>query len=196
MDIRILVYNFAPLKSKEVKVDRIKDFVIPFSGLAFGYHQYELNADDKFFEALEFSEVKKGVVQVSIELEKQERFLVLDFNIEGNVTVPCDRCLDDLDCSISGQNKLIVKFGDEAGEESEDVIIIPRTDYQIDVSHLVYEYIILMLPAQRMHQEDEDGNLMCDPEVLARLEKPSVNEDDERGSDPRWDALKGLNFED
>ncbi|MBI9035192.1 MAG: DUF177 domain-containing protein [Bacteroidales bacterium] len=177
-------------------VNHLKDFKIQFSGLPFGYHQYQLDADDKFFEAIEYSEVKKGTVKVDIELEKQERFLILNFDIDGTVIVPCDRCLDDLECEVSGQNRLIVKFGDEAGEESEDVVIIPRTDHQFDVSHLVYEYIILMLSPQRMHQEDENGNLVCDPEILARLRNENIQQDQDQGSDPRWDSLKGLKFED
>ncbi len=45
-----------------------------------------------------------------------------------------------------------------------------------------------------MHEDDENGNSTCDPQVLAKLEELSQKEE-EKESDPRWDALKNLKLD-
>ena len=94
-------------------MDYLKQFVIPYSGLALGNHQFEFILGDKFFESIEYSEIKHGQLLAVINLEKQERMLVFDFDINGIVRVECDRCLDDLEIEVSDTERLIVKFGEE-----------------------------------------------------------------------------------
>ena len=113
--------------------------------------------------------------------------LVFDFVINGSINVICDRCLDNFDFLIDKQERLIVKFGEEFGEENDDIIIIPETEHQIDISSNLYEYIILMLPIKKTHPEDENGNTMCNPEIIKKLNELSKPE-----PDSRWDSLKGL----
>jgi uncharacterized metal-binding protein YceD (DUF177 family) len=81
-----------------------------------------------------------------------------------------------------------MKFGAEPGEESEDVIILAEKEYKVDISHYIYEFLTLHLPAKRVHGEDKDGHSLCNSDVIRILEEHS----DEQGSDPRWDALKKL----
>lgn len=170
----------------------MKQFMISFSGLSLGKHDYEFEVGDAFFESLEFSEIRKGNVHVDMTLEKTTVMLLLNFSIKGEVTVTCDRCADEFEMPVSGENRLIVKFGSVPMEETEDIIVIPEGEHEIDVSQFIYEYIILALPLQRIHPDDEEGNSLCDPEVLKKLEEISVRQQSEE-TDPRWDALKGLN---
>jgi uncharacterized protein len=168
----------------------MKEFLISFSGLSLGKHEYEFEIKDKFFESLEYSEIKKGNVHLDMTLEKHSVMLILNFSFKGEVTVMCDRCADDFEIPVEGENRLIVKFGPEPGEESEDIIVIGEGEHEIDISQYIYEYITLALPLQRIHGDDENGVSLCDPEVLKKLEEISVKH--EQGTDPRWDALKGL----
>lgn len=169
----------------------MKQFMISFSGLSLGKHDYEFEVENAFFESLEFSEIKKGNVHVDMTLEKHTVMLVLNFSFSGDVTVTCDRCADEFEIPVSGDNRLIIKFGSTPMEESEDIIVISEGEHEIDVSQFIYEYIILALPLQRIHPDDEEGNSLCDPEVLKKLEEISVKQSS--GTDPRWDALRGLN---
>jgi len=169
-------------------VDYRNDFVIPFSGLNIGNHQFVFKIDDKFFDNFEYSEIKKGNVNVVLELEKQEQMLILDFDIEGTLHVMCDRCLDSYDQPIAGQERLIVKFGEQPEEESDEIVIIPVGQYQFDVSQYIYEYINLLLPYRLVHPEDENGKSLCDPEVIKKLEELSVK----KSTDSKWDILKNI----
>jgi uncharacterized metal-binding protein YceD (DUF177 family) len=169
----------------------LKEFIISFSGLSLGNHDFEFDIDEKFFACFEDSEVRVGQVKVLITMEKQERMLVFDFSINGHVEVMCDRCSGEFNQPINGNEVLIFKFGDAYFEESEDVVVIPRGEHQVDVSTFIYEFINLLLPYQRVHPDDKEGNPGCDAEVLKKLEELSPK----GHHDNRWDALEGLQFD-
>jgi len=162
----------------------LKEFVIPFVGLKEGIHDYAFDIDAEFFESFEYSEVEQGEIHVDVSMEKQERMLIFNFSIRGKVELPCDRCLSALDLSVEGNERLIVKFGQEWMEESEEILVIPETDSHIDISSFIYEYIMLLLPYKRVHPEGEG---LCDQTIMDKLEQHVSSE-----TDPRWEALKNL----
>lgn len=162
----------------------LKEFVIPFVGLKEGVHDYEFEIGKSFFESFEYSEIEQGSVHAEVSMEKKERMLIFNFRLSGEVQLPCDRCLSPLEMPIEGADRLIVKFGSEYEEESEEILIIPETDSMIDISSFIYEYIMLKLPIQRVHPESENR---CDQTVVEMLDQQVQVE-----TDPRWDALKDL----
>lgn len=162
----------------------LKEYVIPFVGLKEGDHDYAFDIDASFFDSFDNSEIIKADVHVGIKLEKKERMLIFDFNIRGNMLIPCDRCLAELLVAVNGNDRLIVKFGEEWLEESDEVLVIPEKESHIDLSNFIYEYIMLKLPIQRVHPEGEG---LCDPDVIGKL-----HEHKEEDIDPRWEALKQL----
>jgi uncharacterized metal-binding protein YceD (DUF177 family) len=128
-----------------------------------------------------------------VTLEKEDGMLKLDFTIQATVTLPCDRCLEEMEMYVEGYNELIVKFGEGEEEESEDVIVLPVKAHEIDVSQYIYEYITMLIPLRNVHPDDENGNSTCDPEALKELEKYEHHEHEQKPQDPRWDVLKNIN---
>jgi len=169
-------------------MDYLKQFVIPFGGLKPGTHQYSFEIDDLFFEKFEHSEIKKGKVTVEITIEREEKMLILNFNINGKVEVPCDRCYETFLLPFGGRERLIVKFGESFHEEDEEVLIIPTGETQIDVSPFIYEFVHLLIPVRRVHPEDENGISLCDPDIIKRIDE----REESSGPDPRWEVLKKL----
>ncbi|MBU1014406.1 MAG: DUF177 domain-containing protein [Bacteroidetes bacterium] len=167
----------------------LKDFIIPFEGLGIGNHEFVFDVNQLFFEEIAYSEFKNGAVRVKLDLEKQDNMLILLFNISGVVKVLCDRCAEEFNYPIQGDQQLLVQFGDQFVEESEDLIIIPRGDYEINLAPYIYEYICLLLPIQRIHPDDKSGKSMCNAEMLKKLNELSFNI---KQDDPRWDVLKKL----
>jgi uncharacterized protein len=165
----------------------LKQFVIPYTGLKQEEHRFEYTINELFFEELEYSEIKKGRFDVELVLQKTSNMMTLDFNISGWIFVPCDRCLDDFKMPLETSQKLFVKFGDETHEETDEILVLSRSQQDFDVSQFIYEYIILAIPSVRVHPDGE-----CDPEIEKKLEelKPKNDEND---IDPRWDILRNLN---
>ena len=165
----------------------LRHFIIPFSGLKVGNYTFTFEIEDKFFEHFEYSEIKKGKLHIDCHLDKQARMMVLYFDITGTVRVPCDRCAEEFDQLIEGKQKLIVKFGVDHTEESEDILVITDKEHELDVSQYLYEYIHLLLPIKKVHGTDENGNSLCDPEVIRY-----IKEVEDHPVDPRWEILQKL----
>ena len=91
---------------------------------------------------------------------------------------------------IKGDLTVYFVFGDEESED-ENLIVIPRESYEIDVQQSMYEMIMLALPARSAHKKNE-----CNEEMVQLLQKYTSNQDSkekEENIDPRWEALKNLN---
>jgi uncharacterized protein len=167
----------------------MKQFVIPFSGLKAGNYQYSFDIEREFFDHFEFEEINEGRINVVVDLERKQRMLLFQFSLSGTLRVACDRCLDEFDMPVEGEERLIVKFGDESLEEADDIVIIREEDHQIDLGQYIYEYIKLLIPIKKVHPEDADGNSLCNPEFMKYISH-SLEEEDK--TDPRWDALRKL----
>ncbi|MDA3892952.1 MAG: DUF177 domain-containing protein [Salinivirgaceae bacterium] len=168
------------------------NYKIPFRGLINGKHQYNYSIDEKFFESFSESEIKKGEITVEVELIKRSTGVESLFDIKGAVTVPCDRCLDDMSCPIECEGKIFFEFGQETEEVSDELVMVgPEVDY-LELDVYIYEYINLSLPIQKIHNDDEDENSLCNAEMLAKLNSMTANNDDDKIDDPRWDNLRDL----
>jgi len=163
-------------------------FKISYTGLKIGTHQFDFKITKEFFNSIEYSELHDGNIDFRLNLHKQERLIELDFEFSGYVNVQCGRCLTNYDQEISGKEKLFVKFGEDDKEENETVIVLSEKEHQLDITHYIYEFIILSLPYKCVHPEDEEGNSLCNPEMIERIEVHAKPE----STDPRWDALKKL----
>ncbi|HEX8516326.1 MAG TPA: DUF177 domain-containing protein [Bacteroidia bacterium] len=176
-----------------------KEYKIQFVGLAAGKHEYDYKVTDKFFEDLDYSELKNGNIRVDLSLLKQSTMMSLDFRISGTVKVACDLCTEDFDLPISGEYQLIVKVGgSDSSVDDDDIITVAANEHELDLSQYIYEYIILSLPIKRVHPDNEHGESSCDPEMIEKMQKyltDNPGADDEGGdekTDPRWDGLKGI----
>lgn len=179
------------LKSEKTAMGKLSEYRIPFRGLSDGVHRFDFEIGDAFFKELDSSEIEHGQLNVVLELDRQPRLLTLRFELEGTIGLPCDRCLGTLSYPVRDAQTLFIRIGHEAGEQSDNVVVIPENEYQVDVSQYIYEFIVLALPMKRVHPDDEEGKSTCDPFFLERLGQP---EPDTSG-DPRWEVLRKLKKE-
>ncbi len=169
------------------KVNKNSELIIPIKGLGIGNHHYDFVINDSFFENFEPLNIREGQVDLSLDLEKESSLLSLHFYFKGIVKLTCDRCLEEYDQPVDGDFRLIVKYGEEFQEISDEIIEIPFTEHRIDLSQYIYEYIQLMLPLKHVHPDDASGNSTCKPDMLEKLKELS-----KPATDPRWDALMKL----
>lgn len=177
-------------------------------GLSEGKHEFEYDLNDKFFSLIDdgTADVKRGNLKVVISLKKTSVTFELSFDIKGVVHVPCDRCLDDIDMEVDTQNRLVVKFGKEYSEESDEIVIIPEDDGAINIAWFLYEFIVLSLPAKKVHPPGTCNKAMSSKLNKHRAKSSDEGDDDiEEGdeaidddssfSDPRWDTLKDISVD-
>ncbi|MBR0072971.1 MAG: DUF177 domain-containing protein [Bacteroidales bacterium] len=172
-----------------------KDFVVGFSGLKTGSYVYDFELDDDFFSEYNNENLQKGCVIFKVVLEKKEKIMKFEANFSGTLHSFCDRCLKPLDIPVSGCETLYVEFGDVAeATEDDNILIIPDTEYQIDLSQFLYECVATSVPMRNVHPDDENGNPTCDSDMLARLASVSVENEpgQQEATNPIWDKLKDL----
>ena len=154
----------------------------------------EYDLDNRFFAALDSSELRQVTLHVSVSIRKTTGFFELQFHTEGTVTVTCDRCLDDMDQPISTVNRLIVKLGPAYSEE-DDVIIVPEDEGILDTSWFIYEFIMLAIPIKHVHAPGK-----CNPAMSKVLEELSTDRSSDEVSnqpiDPRWSKLAEIQIKD
>ena len=189
-----------PIKQYIVDLDSVKDIPLNIS----------YNLSESFFSLFEDTPVSKGNVHTNISIEScglNEFFIKV--KLDGNIKLPCDRCLGEMDqlVSISDTYKvrygMDIRIGDEFVSMSKDD---PEYDFTLDegvstfdLSSLIYELLTLSIPIKHVHLEGE-----CDPEmekvlqehlaVLPGSNDEEVTEDSDKGDDidPRWNALKQI----
>lgn len=173
------------------------DFIIPLNGLPEGRSFFSFHAWKEFFEGFENSEILDADVNVDVDCFKSHSVIWLDCAIRGVVTVPCDRCLEDLDIPVEKDVALSVKFSPDGSEEAEaaddggrETVFFPDDSTELDISQIVYDYVCLSLPLRRVH---EAGG--CNPAADRLISKDdgfeNVKEATSGGESP-FASLKGL----
>ncbi len=163
-------------------------YTIPLKSLSVGVHTYEYVLDTSFFSGIEDSEIKKGNLTVQVTVNRISDTFELHFTIKGVITIPCDRCLDDMEWPVDTKETLFVKLGKEEGEEDDNIIIVPEAEGCIDLTWYLYECVALAIPLVHMHPKGQ-----CNPEMEKLLQAHSAaNITEEEEVDPRWNALKKI----
>ncbi len=170
----------------------LREYDIDIAKLNPGQYNYSFRVEDTFFELFENSLVDHGSLTAEVLLEKKISFISLDFKISGTVELTCDRSLDLFDYYLTTYNEIVLKFGEEARELSDEMEMIPFDTKQINVAQYLYEFISVAVPMKKLHpryqdESDEDQLFFSSEEPDEDIEK---NEDAE--IDPRWNALKKL----
>ncbi len=151
---------------------------------------YRYTLDNDYFEALDEAEIKKGQLEAQLTIKQSAGAFLLNFEIEGVVTLTCDRCLGEMEQPISTSGDLCVKLGDET-EDDGDVIVVSERDGVIDVAWYMYEFIALDIPIQHMHADGE-----CDEQMLEILSEHKASEqpasDVQETKESPWDVLKNI----
>lgn len=183
-------------------------FKLPLKSLGAGTHEFEYHLDKSFFANMESNDVHDADLAVKLTVRYNGDFYDFDFHITGEVVLICDRCLDDLSFPIDTTYHIVVKYGEDYNDNSDEVLEIPDSDNYLNVAYMIYDTVELAIPIKHVHPTgkcnrqmsmllkkhratagDEDPEL--DDEFGDEMDSMPDNNADVAG-DPRWDALRKL----
>ncbi len=171
---------------------------------------YSYVLDQKFFDAIDHEEVRKGNVKAELSVRRTVDAYEFNFHLFGTIQIPCDRCLDEMSQEIDATDRLVVKLGEEYSEDSDELVTIPQDEAAINIAWYLYEFIVLDIPIKHVHEQGKCNKAMVskyrqhqavsisDGDDEDNLLDDSLNDDDsiddssEENTDPRWDELKKL----
>ncbi len=182
-------------------------YKLPLKSLGTGKHQFEYHLDKQFFANMENTDIRDADITVAHSVVYNGEFYTLDFHFEGTVTVLCDRCLDDLELPIDTTYSIVVKYGDDYNDDSDEVLEIPQSDNYLNVAYMIYDTIVTAIPIKHVHPMGKCNRAMS--AILKKHRARPVDEDTEleeklideidqiddaapAAPDPRWNALSKL----
>lgn len=174
-------------------MDSLESFKIDLRDLEQGVTTLKLHLDDDFFSALNTDEIKRGDLTCDVVVYRTEDVFELKFHTEGTIHIACSLCLGDMEQSISTDDTLAVRFGDEYSED-DDLVTVAEDEGILDVAWFIYEFIELNIPIRHVHAPGK-----CDSAMMKMLEEYSAarsGANSEESVDPRWAALAKLKNKD
>ena len=155
---------------------KLDGYKVDLKGLSSDTVSYHWKADNDFFSAVQGPEIKRGLLDVALRVKRTSDAYELEFQLQGEVEVTCDRCLEPMSQPIDALCTLRVTMGDDFADDG-DVVTIPEREGIINVAWNIYEFAALQIPLRHVHEECE--------------EPPSNSPEGER-IDPRWAELKKI----
>ncbi len=166
--------------------------IIALNGLPVGVSKYSWNIGVELFQEFDNQDIKDADISVSTILEKSGSYFGLDIVINGKLSLVCDRCLQDLQYPVEEKILLSCKFGQESSdtqslqEGEREIFYIALSAEELDLRQIIYDYILLSLPIQRVHPEGQ-----CDSKMLSYLNGGNLIQDNVVDNSP-FSKLKGL----
>lgn len=187
MIFRKLLVSLQPLESNRDIME--ESFVIALSDLRSGVTELEWNVGKEFFEEYGNEQIRSAVLQAKTRVQKNASSLLVDLELGGSLTVPCDRCLEDVALDVDASAALKIRMGVEPDPENDEedgreLVCLPEGEDEFDFAQLIYDYACLSLPLQCCHPEG-----MCNP-LAERYLNPSGTAG--REEDSPFAALKGI----
>lgn len=178
-----------------------------------GEHRFEFHLDKRFFENMENADIHDADLDVVLIVAHKADIYQFDFHISGTITLICDRCLDDLIMPVDTTYSIAVKYGDDYNDDSDDLLIIPASDTNLNVAYMIHDTVALTIPIKHVHPlgkcnrqmsnmlkkhratrpGDEDAELeesLIDE--IDAIDAEAQNQAQQQSIDPRWNALKDL----
>jgi uncharacterized metal-binding protein YceD (DUF177 family) len=175
-----------------------------------GKYEIDFEIGKEFFQHFEDNELlDEGRLTVRVLMDKGANLIEMNFLISGEVKLTCDRSLEEYFEPLEINERILFKYGEVEEEINEEVYMITRDTSKVNVAQFIYEFVLLGLPAKKIHPDhrtefDEedfeaegtyayiDGDNEEDSE-----EEPSADQDQkEENTDPRWELLKKLKNKD
>lgn len=181
-------------------MDHLAPYRIAFVGLKPGKHDFQMKVDPPFFESFPHSETDEIVGDLSVTLDKLGSRMHCEAEFKGVAKLPCDRCLEPVELTLTFSERLIVQLG-ELTDTDEEIWTLGPECHELNLSQPVFEWLHLNLPSRRLHETQDE----CDPEIMEFLVSGSNTKstdphgssaddgkDEDKDIDPRWNALKDL----
>ncbi len=154
---------------------KLDGYKVDLKGMATDTVSYRWQADNDFFSAVQGSDIKQGLLDVALRVKRTSGAYELEFQLQGEVEVTCDRCLESMNQPVDAFCTLRVVMGEDFVDDG-DVVVIPEREGIINVAWNIYEFAALQIPLRHVHPD---------------CEALSESSEEER-VDPRWAELKKL----
>lgn len=190
-------------------------YKLPLKSLPSGSHEFEYDLGKQFFEDMESADIRDARLKVIATVNVKGDIFELTLKVSGEITLICDRCLDEMQMPVDTEYSVFVKYGEDYNDDSDNLLVIPESDNFLNIAYILYDTVALTVPIKHVHPlgkcnramstllrkhrspasniEGEDGEMV---EELMESIDDDIDSVDDAPSDPRWNELKKLKNQD
>ena len=165
--------------------NKVTECIIPLASLKNGDHTFHFDLTGDLFTENQYVDIHSATLKADVNFNKNSSITMFHFNVNGTVSITCDRCGDDFDMPIHVKRDLIVKQSIEHSEE-DDMVTLAGDEGDFDAAPYIYQYIVLAMPMQRTHTDIK----ACNTEALAKLKNIHV----EKSNDEKYVMNSNMHF--
>ena len=166
-------------------------FEISIFNLSNKEHEYRFPINSGLFDLFEQQIVERAEGECVLTLTRSETMMSLHFVLTAKVELICDISVKPFWHELKEEKDILVKFGEEEQELSEEVIVIPWDTQIFNVAEYIYQFVLLSIPMKKIHPDLEDEER---PDI-AYTSGEAEEAEEAQPMDPRWAALKNLKQE-
>lgn len=212
-----IISNFAAVFSIKFLVGKFSAYKLPLKTLPHGSHAFDYKLQKQFFVDMESADIRDADLDVHVDVNYKGDLYEITLTVKGEITLICDRCLDDLQWPVDTTFHIFVKYGPDYNDDSDELLEIPESDAELNIAYMIYDTVALTIPIKHVHplgkcnramssllkkhrapghiESDGDDDEMMDEmieEVETEQMQPDTADDDDVPTNPRWDELKKL----
>lgn len=159
-------------------MDIHKGYKLNLAGLEEGYYEFDCHCGTEFFRKMESHDVQSADISVHVDIDRRGEAYHFLFTLKGEMRIPCDRCLEPMNHEVDAEYTLTVRYGDEYDDSRDDVLILPWSEREWDLSRILYDTAMLTVPLRHVHPDGE-----CEDSMTERLQEISRSDTDLPESD-------------
>lgn len=156
---------------------KFSKYSLPLKSLSKGTHEFDYKIDTQFFVDMESQDVCGAALDAAVTVRYDGIAYDLSFAVTGEVTVQCDRCLDEMQQPVNATYHIVVKYGDSYRDDSDELLEIPERDSALNISYMLYDTVELAIPLKHVHPAGKCNRAMS--ALLKRHTSPGVDGEDE-----------------
>ena len=155
-----------------IELGKFSKYKVQLASRPDGKYEQDFVCDTEFFRNMENTEVIDADIDVHLEMVKKNEAYDMTFTCRGKMHIPCDRCLDPLEHDVDTTYHITVKYGDAYEDASDDLLIVPWSDPDLNVAYMLYDTIMLTIPLRHVHAPG-----LCNKAMAAVLSRHGAGED-------------------
>ena len=136
-------------------MEKNTQFVINLRDQKADVAEYQWMVDDEFFKTVGATDIQRGTVDVNLSVRRTSGAYELAFRFKGTLSLPCDRCLEDMQQPVEAERTLKMKLGEEYDDDGELVTVPYGDGNRVSVAWNLYEFIALEVPLRHVHPDGE-----------------------------------------
>lgn len=149
-------------------------YKLPLKTLPHGSHAFDYKLQKQFFVDMESADIRDADLDVHVDVNYKGDLYEITLTVKGEITLICDRCLDDLQWPVDTTFHIFVKYGPDYNDDSDELLEIPESDAELNIAYMIYDTVALTIPIKHVHPLGK-----CNRAMAAALSKHrSIGVDD------------------